>query len=98
MKILNATRTVPYILLNKSVLHNCEIEAENHFLGLQQHVQNHCLFNNVFTVNLAFVNYFANVTKSLDSLILLNRTMYEKITYFLGRLYSRTISPKTLKE
>ena len=54
-----------------------------------------------FTVNLAFVNYFDNLTKSLEFLIVLNRAAYEQILpisleafYFEPKLLE---VPKTLK-
>ena len=64
----------PYVLMNQSILCNCDIEAESNFLleslaackgpetktDLEMH----------FTVNLAFVNYFDNINapKTLQEL------------------------------
>ena len=45
-----------YVFVNESVLCNCEIETESHFL-LESLVTYLVMY---FTVNLAFVNYFDN--------------------------------------
>ena len=61
----------PYILMNQSILCNCDIEAESNFLleslaackgpdakiDLEMH----------FTVNLAFINYFDDILENLES-------------------------------
>ena len=66
----------PYVLMNQSILCNCDIEAESNFLleslaacegpeaktDLEMH----------FTVNLAFVNYFEDILEELGKHILLN--------------------------
>ena len=92
----------PYALLNKRVLCNCEIEAENHFLleSLVACKELESKLTVYFTVNIAFVNYFDNLTKSLEFPILLNRTTYEQSllisleTFDFGLLKA----PKTLKD
>ena len=71
----------PYVLLNRSVLCNCEIEAENNFLSeslaaYQDLETNLTLY---FTVNLASINYFDNLIDSLKFPILFNRTTYKQI-------------------
>ena len=68
----------PYALLNRSVLCNCEIEAENHFLleSLAACQDLESKLTMYFTVNLAFINYFDNLIDSLEFPILLNRTTY----------------------
>ena len=69
----------PYVLLNRSVLCNCEIEAENHFLleMLAAHQKSESKLTIYFTVNLALANYFDNLTKCFP--ILSNRTTYKQI-------------------
>ena len=62
----------PCILVNKSVLCNCGIEAENNFL-LQSIAACHYTKSELvmyFTVNMAFINYFDNLTESLEVPIL----------------------------
>ena len=68
-----------YALVNRSVLCNCGIGAEDHFL-LESlavcHESNSKLVMH-FTVNTAFVNYldqFKNLTEYLELLILMNKT------------------------
>ena len=59
----------PYVLLNRSVLCNYKIEAENNFLfwNHRQHIKNcNYVLTRYFTVSLAFVNNFDNLTKSLE--------------------------------
>ena len=65
----------PYVLVNRSVLWNCGIEAENHFLleslAACQGVNSKLVM--YFTVNTAFTNYldlFSNLNESLESLII----------------------------
>ena len=60
----------PYVLVNRSVLCNCGIEAENHFLleSLDACENVNSKLTMYFTVNIAFVNYldrFPNLTESL---------------------------------
>ena len=77
----------PYVLLKRSVLCNCEIEAKNHFhlesLAACQELESKLTV--YCTVNLAFVNCFDNLTKSLEFLILLKRTTYKQILPFLQK-------------
>ena len=73
----------PYVLVNRSVLCNCGIEAKNHFLlessaacqGINSQVVMH------FTVNTAFINYldqFPSLTESLEFPIIKNETTFEQ--------------------
>ena len=71
----------PYVLVNRSVLCNCGIEAENNFL-LESLVV--CHDNNTklvmyFTMNLAFTNYINqfNLMEELEAPILTNETTSE---------------------
>ena len=71
----------PYILVNRSVLCNCGIEAENNFL-LQSLATCHDANTNLimyFTVNTAFTNYLDqfNLMEELEFLILTNKTTSE---------------------
>ena len=73
----------PYVLMNQSILCNCDIEAENNFLleslascegpetktDLEMH----------FTINLAFVNYFNDMIEELGIPISQNWTTQEQI-------------------
>ena len=73
----------PYVLVNRSVLCNCEIEAENHFL-LESLVACHEANSKLvmyFIMNAAFVNYldqFTNMTESLRYPIIRNKTTFEQ--------------------
>ena len=61
----------PNVLVNRSILCNCGIEAENHFLlkSLAACQDTNSKLTIYFTVNTAFVNYldkFPNLTESLE--------------------------------
>ena len=65
-----------YVLLNRSVLCNCDIEGENNFL-LESIIVCHDSKSDMvmyFTVNAAFFNYFDDLIDSLDIPILQNWT------------------------
>ena len=73
----------PYVLVNRSVLCNCGIETENHFLleSLAACENANSKFTMYFTVNTAFVNYldkFPNLTESLQFLVIKNKTTFEQ--------------------
>ena len=73
----------PYVLVNRSVLCNCEIEVENHFLlkSLAACQETNSKLDMYFTVNTAFVNYsdnFPNLTESLEFPIIRNKTTFEQ--------------------
>ena len=73
----------PYVLMNQTILCNCDIEAESNFLleslaacegpdaktDLEMH----------FTVNLAFMNYFDDILENLGKQISLNWTTQAQI-------------------
>ena len=73
----------PYVLVNRSVLCNCVIKAENHFL-LESLAACHDLNLKLvmyFTMNVAFVNYldqFTNLTESLRIPIIINKTTFKQ--------------------
>ena len=72
----------PYVLVNRSVLCNCSIEADNHYL-----LESIATCNNrnsklvmYFTINLAFANYldmFLNLTESF--LLIRGKTRYKQM-------------------
>ena len=71
----------PYVLLNRNILCNCDIEAESNFLLESLAV---CDTSNVdlvmyFTVNIAFVNYFDNLVECINISVLKNWTTQEHI-------------------
>ena len=72
-----------YALVKRSVLCNCGRETENHFLleswAACQDTNSKLTMH--FTVNAGFVNYldkFSNLTESLGSLIIRNKTTFEQ--------------------
>ena len=73
----------PYVLINRSVLHNCGIKAENYFL-LESLAACHDANSKLvmyFTVNTAFVNYidqFPNQMESLEFPIKKKQTTFEQ--------------------
>ena len=74
----------PCMLVNRGVLCNCGIEAENHFLlkSLAACQHTYSKLTMYFTVNTAFVNYldkFPNLTESLEFLVIRNKTTFEQI-------------------
>ena len=74
----------PYVLVNRSVLCNCGIEAENNFL-LESLAACHDAESELvmhFTVNTALVNYLDNLTETLKFPILLNQTTHKQTLPF----------------
>ena len=75
---------ITYVLVNRSVLCNCGIEAENHFLLKSLaacHDFNSKLLVMYFMVNTAFVNYlnqFDNLTETLEIPIIKNKTTFKQ--------------------
>ena len=96
----------PYVLMNRSILCNCNIKAESNFLlqslaacegsetktDLEMH----------FTINLAFVNYFDNVIEQLGIPISQNWTTQEQILPFSLETFEISSNllnaPKTLHD
>ena len=96
----------PYILINRSILCNCGIEAENNFL-LESLATCHDANTNLvmyFTVNTAFTNYIDqfNLTENLKFPILTNKTTSEyTLPIFLNNSKfdnSLLTTPQTLKD
>ena len=97
----------PYALVNRSVLYNCSIEADNHYL-----LESLAACNNAnskltmyLTVNTAFVKYidmFPNLTELLEFPVIKNRTIYKQmspITLNISR-FDKTLltTPTNLKD
>ena len=79
--IFNVNNDTPYVLVNRSVLCNCSIEADNHYLleSIAACDSRDSKLVMYFTINMAFVNYldmFPNLTDSFQ--IIKDRTMYEQ--------------------
>ena len=71
----------PYVLLNGSILCNCDIEAKNSFL-LESLAACHNSSSNLlmyFSVNRVFVTYFDTLMDSLGAPILQNWMTHEQI-------------------
>ena len=73
----------PYVLVNRSILYNCALEAENHFLleSLAACQDSNSKLVTYFTVNTAFVKYldqFTNLTESLEYPIIKNKTTFKQ--------------------
>ena len=71
------------MLVDRGVLCNCGIEAENHFLlkSLAACHDTNSKLTMYFTVNTAFANYldkFLNLTESLEFPIIRNKTTFEQ--------------------
>ena len=74
----------PYIFINRSVLFNCGIVANNHYLlellAACANVNSKLIM--YFTINTAFANYldmFPNLTGSLEFPIIKNRTTFKQV-------------------
>ena len=72
-----------YVLLNRSILCNCDLEAESIFLlkslAACENSNNEADLTMYFTVNLAFVNYLEGTVESLCSEVLTNWTTQEQV-------------------
>ena len=76
------TPSHPYVLVNRSVLCNCGIEADNHYLlesiaACDKKISNLVMY---FTINMAFTNYldmFPILTNPLP--LIKDRTTYEQL-------------------
>ena len=85
----------PYVLVNSSVLFNCSIEVENHFLlkSLAACQDTNSKLGMYFTVNTVFVNYldqFPNLIQSLEFPIIKNKTTLGKSYPYLKTLLNLT--------
>ena len=72
-----------YVLLNRSILCNCDLEAESNFLleslAACENSNNKADLIVYFTVNLAFVNYLEGAVESLCSEVSMNWTTQEQV-------------------
>ena len=71
----------PYVLVNRSILCNCRIEADNHHLleSIASCDKKTTKLIMYFTINLAFTNYLDMLPNMTDSLPLIrDRTQYEE--------------------
>ena len=76
----------PYVLVNRSVLCNCDIEADNHYLleslAACDNSKRNSKLTMYFTINMAFANcldMFPNFTESLQVSLIRKITTYEQI-------------------
>ena len=73
----------PYILMNRSILCNCDVEAESNFLleslAAWEGSETKTDLEMYFTINLAFMNYFNDTVEELGIPILRNWTTQEQI-------------------
>ena len=97
----------PYVLVNRSVLNNCGIKAENNFLldSLAACHDSNSKSVMYFMVNAAFVNYLdqiGNLTKTLEFPILKNKTTFKQalpISLIVSKFDSDLLTaPRTLKD
>ena len=96
----------PYVLVNRSILCNCRIEAENNFLleSLATCHDSNTKLIMYFTINTAFTDYLNefNLTEELDIPILINKSTSEVTlpVYLNKSTFDDTLlsTPLTLKE
>ena len=96
-----------YVLVNGSVLCNCGIEAENHFL-LESLAACHDANSKLvmyFAMNAAFINYldqFTNTTESIKIPIIRNKTTFQQtllISLNMSKFNSELLTtPRNLKD
>ena len=70
----------PYVLVNRSVLCNCRIEADNHYLLESLATCNNKAYDLVmyFTINMAFTNYLNMLPNVTIPSLIRDRTTYEQ--------------------
>ena len=70
----------PYVLVNRSVLYNCGIEADNHYLLKSLAACNNKAHDLVmyFTINMAFTNYLDMLPNLTIPALIRDRTTYEQ--------------------
>ena len=94
----------PYVLLKRTVLCNCGIEAENNFLleSIAACPGKKTAQTMYYTVNTAFMHYFDSLTENLETHISPNWTTQEQvfpISLQLSEFDSKLLkAPKTLKD
>ena len=76
----------PYVLMNRSILCNCDVEAESNFLleslAACENSGTKIDLEMYFKVNLAFVNYFDKAIEELGISVLRNLTAQEQVLPF----------------
>ena len=90
----------PYVLSNRSVLCNCDIEVENNFLleSLAACPDSNSKVVMYFMVNIAFVNYLSwsdNFTECLKFPITKNKTTFKQtlpISLNISKFYSELLT------
>ena len=90
----------PYVLLNRGILCNCDIEAESKFLLklLAAHGENEEPdLEMYFTVHLTFLDYLDQLKETIDTLVIRNWINQEQILP-IALKSSLLEAPKTLKE
>ena len=96
----------PYVLMNRSLLCNCDVEAESNFLlgslAVCENSEMKMDLEMYLTVNLAFVDYFDKAIEDLDIPILRNWTTQEQILPLSIEIFkinpNLLNAPKTLKD
>ena len=93
-----------YVLINRTILCNCGIEAEDNFLleSIAACPGTQSALTMSFTVNTAFMHYFDSLTSNLENHILQNWTKQEQVLPISLQTFnfdSKLLeAPKTLKE
>ena len=93
-----------YVLINRTALCNCRIEAEDNFLleSIAACPGKQSALTIYFTVNTAFMHYFDSRTNNIENHILQNWTMHEQMLVISLQMFnfdSKILeAPKTLKE
>ena len=95
-----------YVLVNRSILCNCGIEAESNFLleslAVCENLKTKTDLEMYFTVILAFVNYFDKAIEDLGSPFLGHWTTQEQVLPFSVETFeinpNLLNAPKTLKD
>ena len=104
--ILISIPSHPYVLMNRSILCNCDVEAESNFLleslAVCENSETKTDLEMYFTVNLAFVNYFDKAIEELGIPILRNWTTQEQVLPFSVESFEINPgllnAPKTLRD
>ena len=105
-KILINIPSHPYVLMNRSFLCNCNVEAKSNFLleslAACKGSETKTDLKMYFTINLAFVNYFNDTIEELGIPVLRNWTTQEQILPLLIETFEINPSlhnaPKTLRD
>ena len=88
----------PYVLMNRSILCNCDVEAESNLLleslAACENSETKTDLEMYFTVNLAFIDYFDKTIEELNIPILRNWTTQEQILPLSIEMFE--ISPNLL--